>query len=171
MNLREEILKEHSKAQCDKIVQWVGHSQKRLDELFYLFCSDEYRVAQRASWPLSYCIIAHPGLIEKHFDTLLKNLQRSDIPGAVKRNTVRLLQEANIPEKYEGAIMNLCFDFVASPQEAIAVKAFSLTILGNLSERYTEIIPELKLLIEEQLPHQTAAFNSRPKQLEKKWGG
>ncbi|MEJ7671786.1 MAG: hypothetical protein WKF59_03550 [Chitinophagaceae bacterium] len=49
MNLRDEILKEHSKAQCNKIVQWVGDSQKRFEELFHLFLTDEYRVVQRAA--------------------------------------------------------------------------------------------------------------------------
>ena len=33
MNLREEILKEHSKAQCTKIVNWVGTNQQRFDEV------------------------------------------------------------------------------------------------------------------------------------------
>ncbi len=37
MNLREEILKEHSKTQCTKIVDWVGDSQQRFDELFQFF--------------------------------------------------------------------------------------------------------------------------------------
>ncbi len=62
MNLREEILKEHSKAPCNKIVQWIGSNQKRFDDLFELFLNDEYRVTQRAAWPLSYSVIAHPGL-------------------------------------------------------------------------------------------------------------
>jgi len=56
MKLREEILKEHSKAQCNKIVEWVGKSQLRFDELFHLFISDENLVVQRASWPVSYCV-------------------------------------------------------------------------------------------------------------------
>ena len=54
MKLREEILKEHSKAQCTKIVKWVGSNQQRFDELFDLFLNDEYRVVQRAAWPVSY---------------------------------------------------------------------------------------------------------------------
>ena len=49
MNLLEEILKKHSKEQCQKIVLWVGPSQERFDELFYLFLNGEYRVTQRAA--------------------------------------------------------------------------------------------------------------------------
>ncbi|MBK7883084.1 MAG: hypothetical protein IPJ81_04200 [Chitinophagaceae bacterium] len=63
-NLRQEILKEHSKAQCIKIVQWVGQFQQRFDELFTLFLNDEYRVVQRAAWPMGNCVMTTPVLIK-----------------------------------------------------------------------------------------------------------
>ena len=62
MHLRETILAEHSKANCTRIANWVGSNQQRFDELFGLFLNDEYRVVQRAGWPLSYAVIAHPQL-------------------------------------------------------------------------------------------------------------
>lgn len=168
-DLRTELLKEHSKIQCNKIVDWVGHSQQRFDELFLLFLNDEYRVVQRASWPVSYCVEAYPILIKKHFSKLIDKLQKPDQHDAIKRNAVRLLQHVSIPEKYQGHIMDICFKYVESPTEAVAIKAFSLTVLGNLSKLYPEILPELKLLIEEQLPHQTAAFKSRAKTILKQF--
>lgn len=163
MNLLEEILREHSKEQCNKIVKWVGNSQQRFDELFHLFLTGEYRVTQRAAWPISYCVEIHPAFIKKNFAKLISNLQRPNRHNAVKRNTVRLLQYVDIPKKLQGRVMDICFGYVASPGEAVAVKAFSLTVLGNLAKLYPDIIPEIKLLIEEQLPNQTAAFKSRAK--------
>jgi hypothetical protein len=59
--------------------------------------------------------------------------------------------------------MDICFSYLSSPTEAVAVKAFSLTVLGNLAKQYPDIIPEIKIIIEEQLPHQTAAFKVRAK--------
>jgi hypothetical protein len=169
-NLREQILKEHSKAQCTVIVNWVGANQQRFDELFNLFLTDEYRVVQRAAWPVSYCVIAYPNFITKHWSSLIKNLQKPNLHNAVKRNSIRLLQDINIPKKYQGQIMDICFSYVESPVEAVAVKAFSLTVLGNLAKQYPEIIPEIKLLIEEQLGRQTAAFKSRAKMFLKEVG-
>jgi hypothetical protein len=162
-NLREQILKEHSKAQCTVIVNWVGANQQRFDELFNLFLTDEYRVVQRAAWPVSYCVIAHPNFITKHWSSLIKNLQKPNLHNAVKRNSIRLLQDISIPKKYQGQIMDICFKYVESPTEAVAVKAFSLTVLSNLTQQYPEIIPEIKLLIEEQMGRQTAGFKSRAK--------
>jgi hypothetical protein len=162
-NLREQILKEHSKAQCTKIVNWVGANQQRFDELFTLFLNDKYRVVQRAAWPVSYCVIAHPNFISKHWGRFIKNLQKPNLHNAVKRNSIRLLQNIAIPQKYQGQIMNICFKYVESTAEAVAIKAFSLTVLSNLAQQYPEILPEIKLLIEEQLGRQTAAFKSRAK--------
>ena len=165
MDLRETILKEHSKAQTNKIVKWVGDDQKRFDELFNLFLNDEYRVIQRASWPLSYCLIKYPKLIQKHFGKLLENLRKSNLHNAVKRNTVRLLQDITIPRKFHGEVMNICFEYIADPKEKVAIKAFSLTILQNFSRQYPEIKQELKTIIEDRWNYETAAFRSRAKKI------
>jgi len=172
MNLRETILAEHSKANCNKIVNWVGHSQKRFDELFSLFLhsdpeSSRDRITQRAAWPISYCVIDHPDFISKHFSKLVKNLHKPGIHDSVKRNTVRLLQHITIPKKFHGKIMDLCFQYISSPGEPVAIKAFSLTILQNLSTQYPEIKNEIKLIIEERWEHETAAFKSRAKKFMK----
>lgn len=86
MNLQEEILKEHSKAQCLKIVQWIGNCQQRFDELLYLFLTGDYRVTQSAAWPLSYCVEANPFFIKKNFSKLINNLQQPNLHNAIKRN-------------------------------------------------------------------------------------
>lgn len=59
--------------------------------------------------------------------------------------------------------MEICFKYLESPDEAVAIKAFSLTVPGRLAKKYPEIVPEIKLIIEEQLPYQSAAFKSRAK--------
>ncbi len=163
MELRKTILAEHSKAQTNAIITWVGNSQERFDALFHLFLTDEYRVVQRAAWPLSYCVIEHPQLIKKHFKELVTNLHTPGLSDAVKRNTVRVLQHIDIPERFQGEIMNLCFDYIASPDEAAAVKAFALTILQNLAQYYPEIKDEVKIIIEDRWEVESPAFRSRAK--------
>lgn len=165
MNLRETILAEHSKANCTRIVKWVGSNQQRFDELFNLFLHDEYRVVQRAGWPISNLVIVNPLLIQKHFAKLLKNVRKPGLHDAVKRNTVRLLQDITILKKFHGEVMDLCFNYIISPYEKVAVKAFSLTVLENLSKQYPEIKHELKTIIEDRWDFETAAFKSRAKKI------
>jgi hypothetical protein len=165
MDIHQLLLKEHSKKQTDRIVRYIGGDKDRFAVLIGLFFRGEYRITQRAAWPLSYCVRAHPGLIQPYFKQLLDNLKRKDCHVAVTRNTMRLLQDVDIPKKFHGRVMSVCFDFVQSPETPIAVKAFSLTILSHLSADYPEIRSELKLLIEDQWEHSTPAFRSRAKRV------
>jgi hypothetical protein len=169
MDLKKEILKEHSKAQCDKIVHWVGDDQNRFNELFTFFLTGEYRITQRAAWPLSHCAIAHPHFMQHHFKPLLENLKRDGLHDSIKRNTVRFLQSVEIPEAYEGPVMEICFKYLEAPTEAVAIKAFSLSMLEKLAKKYPEIVPEINLIVEAQLPHQSAAFRSRVKNFRKQF--
>ena len=165
MDLHQLLRSEHSKKQTDRIVRYIGDDAARFAVLMELFFKGEYRITQRAAWPLSYCVRAHPALIDPYFRPLLDNLARKDIHVAVIRNTVRLLQDVDIPKRYHGRVMSTCFDFIQSAETPIAVKAFSLTILANFSSQYPEIRAELQLIIEDQWEHATAAFRSRAKKI------
>jgi hypothetical protein len=61
--------------------------------------------------------------------------------------------------------MNICFEFIASNDTAVAIKAFALTVLQHLSKEYPDIKAELKLVIEERWPYETAAFRSRARKI------
>lgn len=163
MDLLKLLRAEHSKRQTDRIVAYIGDDKERFAALIKLFFTGEYRITQRAAWPLSYCVRRHPELIGPYYRQLLDNLGRKDIHVAVIRNTVRLLQDVNIPKRWHGRVMSLCFDFVADPEAPIAVKAFALTILSKLSCDYPEIRGELTLLIEAQWEEATPAFRTRAK--------
>jgi hypothetical protein len=165
MDFEQLLRAEHSKRQTDRIVEYVGSDKRRFAALIRLFFAGEYRITQRAAWPLSYCVRAHPELIGPYFKPLLDHLKRKDIHVAVVRNTVRLLQDVEIPKKYHGRVMSTCFDFIQSVETPIAVKAFSLTILSGLADEYPEIRGELRLIIEEQWEHSTPAFRSRAKKV------
>jgi hypothetical protein len=161
MTLRDMILTKYSKSQTNKVVKWVGNSQQRFDELFNLFLKDEHRVTQRAAWPLSYAVRSHPELINKHLGKLIRNLRKEGLHDAIKRNSVRILEHIEIPKRYHGEVMDICFSYIQSPTEAVAIKAFSLTVLGNLLPLYPEIKNELKLIVEERWEDETAAFRVR----------
>jgi hypothetical protein len=90
MNLYQLLEEEHSKKQCDRIVKYIGRDKERFAGLAQLFLKGEYRITQRAAWPLSYCVRAHPELIGPYFKRLLDNLGKDAIHVAVIRNTLRL---------------------------------------------------------------------------------
>ena len=159
--LREMLLKEHTTAQRDAIIKWVGTDATRLNCLLKLFLANEYRVTQRAAWPIGYIGEKNPELIKEYLDQLVNNLRQPSLHQAVKRNTLRLLQTIEIPEELHGTLLHACLGFLESMDETVAVKAFALTVLERLSRYYPEILPEIRLIVEAQLPHQTPAFKVR----------
>ncbi|RYY53087.1 MAG: hypothetical protein EOO09_19230 [Chitinophagaceae bacterium] len=165
MDLQQVLRNDHSKAGIDKVIRWVGDSQLRFDELFNLFTGQDNRLAQVSGWPVSYCTAAHPGFIGKHWKKLLANLDRPGIHDAIKRNTYRLLQDVPIPEKYQGEVMNRCFESILAPAEKPAIKAFALTVLDNLSSKWPEIRNELKTSIETLWEYESPAFRARARKI------
>jgi hypothetical protein len=75
----------------------------------------------------------------------------------------------DIPEPHHGVVMNSCFDFLADPQETIAVRCFSMSVLDNLSKIYPEIRQELVAILEDGLANEaTAGFRARAKKILKR---
>lgn len=165
MVLREEILKEHSKAHALSIANYACQSKTNFKELMRCFLDDEYRLAQRAAWGVCFAAKMKPEMIYPHIKDLVSVLHKKNVHDAVIRNSVRVLQEIEIPEQYHGEVMDACFQFLEKPMTPVAIKAFSLTTLFKLSKTYPEIKPELKLIINDRLDYETAAFKSRAKKI------
>ena len=163
MNLKEAILKEHSKRQVIKILRWVGKDKKRFNELMKLFLTGEDKVKTHAAWAFSYAAIEQPQLASPHLKNLIENLQKPGLHDAVKRNTLRFLQEINIPEKFQGMLTEICFRFLLTPKETIATKCFAMTTAANICKQHPELARELKMIIDELLLHPTPGITSRAK--------
>lgn len=167
MNIKEELLKQqiHFKADAIRITEYACSSAKRFKELMDCFLSNEYRLAQRAAWSVSSATRSKPDLIAPYIKHIVAQLRRTDVHNAVIRNSVRILEDIAIPEEYHGDVMNACFAFIEKPATPAAIKAFSLTTLYNLSMQYPEIKAELKLIIEERIDNETAAFKARVRKI------
>jgi len=160
MTLKEDLLKEFSKQHTVDLSKKIGADQDFFDELIELFLHEESRVTQRAAWVVTHCVDNHNWLIEKHLESIILNLQ-NEVSDAVKRNTVRILSFMEIPEDLTGITAEICFNFLNSGKEPVAIKAHSMTVLFNIVKKYPELKEELKLSIEDQLPFGSAGFKSR----------
>ena len=85
-----------------------------------LFFDTEYRISQRAAQTVSHCIDKNSELIIPYIGQLISNLENNP-EVAIKRNTVRILQNQEIPEEYQGILVEKCFEYLLSSNEAIAI--------------------------------------------------
>ncbi|MCB0488830.1 MAG: hypothetical protein R2820_04570 [Cyclobacteriaceae bacterium] len=168
MNLIKTLQSDFSKQTVNKIVAHIGNDPARFKTLVDAFLAGHYRTTQRAAWPLSYCVKAHPELIKPHLKNIIKNLDKPGIHDAVKRNTVRFLQFIDIPKSMHGITLDACFPLLENKKEPIAIRVFAMTVLANLADTYPEIKGELIAVIEDQMPYGSAGFISRGKKILKK---
>ena len=170
MDLKKTLLQGHSAVLTRKIVDYVGSNKTRFKVLVELFLAGPYRITQRAAWPLSYCVERYPELIKPHFKALLTMLKQQHTHVAARRNILRLLQFVEIPARYRGQIVTLCFDLLQDRKEPVAVRVFGMTVLANLVVYEPGLAGELKIVIEDHLPYGSPAFVSRAKKVLKMIG-
>jgi hypothetical protein len=167
MNIKEALLDDeaYNRQHILEVSEYACASPENFKALMQCFLSNDYRLAQRAAWSVSWAARKKPALVKPHIQSLVAQLDRTDVHNAVIRNSVRVLEAIDIPAEFHGDVMNACFGFIEKPSTPAAIKAFSLTTLFNLSKIYPEIKQELKLIIEDRMEHETAAFKSRGKKI------
>jgi len=168
MNLRASILEEHSKEMAMKVVAYVGESQDRLAEVLTLAEDREVKLAQRASWPLSYIFDAHPEMINPNVPRMLKLLDEP-VHDAIPRAVLRAFaQVPKLPEDYWGEILEVAYEKLQNPKVPVAIRVHCMQIIFNVSRFIPELGEELKLILETQMTEASAGFQSRARKLIKK---
>lgn len=160
MNMRQEILDDRSKPNIVRLAKYIGDDKAKFSELVKLLDDEDKVVSQRAAWVLSYCAEFSPELIDPYMAAFISLLDASQ-PDAIKRNILRLLQFRSIPAELQGEVVTRCFDLLQSAREPVAIKAFGMTVLYNICKEQPDIAPELCMVIEDLLPHGTAAIRHR----------
>jgi hypothetical protein len=154
-----------SKSLATRVADYACTSDHAFKELVHCYLSDNYKLAQRAAYCLGIAARKRNDLMQPYAGILVDQLKRNDVHDAVIRNSARILEEIEVPEQLHGEVMDACFGFIQNRQSAIAIRAFSLTILYRLSLIYPEITNELRFVIEEHMDYETAAFRSRGKKI------
>lgn len=170
MDIKARLAEEHSKSLTHKIVASVGNDKERFNELILIFLGDDRRLAQRASWPLSYVLIRYPHLLNPYFDVFIEKLDDGNNHPAIIRNILRVLQEIDIPETYHGVLVDKSFKFILSETQPAAIRAFALTVASRICKPYPELVNELRLILNElavlpQLPSMRSRLKKALKEL------
>lgn len=164
MDIKEEILKEHSRKQATKIADYIGNDKEKFGQLMKFFFTNNTILSQRSAWVMSSCVIAFPTLIVPYLKQLLENLENPVHP-AVKRNSIKVLELIEIPSAFMGIATNVCFKILLSNKEEVAQQAYAMSVLYNIAKKEPELKNEIKLVIEDMLPHGSPAILSRGKKV------
>jgi len=163
MNIKKEILKEHSKKQGQKVARYISDDKARFKELMGYFMGNDYRLTQRAACVMNEVLILYPEMIFPYLEKAVLLLDKP-VHVAVKRNLLRIMQFIRIPEVLHGRTVESCFKLIYSPEEPLAIKVFSMTVICNLTKIHPELKNELKITVEELMKKDSSpAIQSRGK--------
>ena len=132
--------------------------------LFRIFLKDEVPVSWKAAWVADVVSERRPDLLEPYIDTLITKLGtfKND---STKRETLRMLARSSLPKEHLGQLITLCFDWLTSGKEPVAVKMFSMEILYRISQHEPELKKELADSIEWRMQEETPGFRAHGKKL------
>lgn len=170
MDIAVALLQEHSSENMSNIAKYIGNDEVKFKELMGFVLEGEGKHPQYASWVMMYCAEKYPRLFVPYIADLLPILKDKKVHDGVKRTIVRTLQTCELPEELRGEIYEACFLLLTDPDESIAVKAFSITVLHRIALFYPELAPELCLAIEQQIHFGSTGLKNRGRKILALWG-
>lgn len=166
--LRKLLLSEHSRSMAERVVNEIGDDPVRARALVELLDEGDYRLTQRASWPLGIIGEQNHHVLKPFLHELVLKLQEPAHP-ALHRNIVRLFESAEIPEAERGLLAEACFHFLYTAETPIAIRCFSMSVLHRICLAEPELANELCLYIEDRMPYESPGFRSRGKKILAYW--
>jgi len=166
MNLKEQLLKEHSRNNTDYITRFIGNSPAKFKQIIDIIYNAEPPLPQRAAWLLATVNALHPEWLTPYLAKFINTIKEFEVD-AVRRNMMVVLASQTIPEDLQAKLIDTCFELIDLPQEKVVVKVHAMQAIANIAKIHPELTGELNLVIEEQLPHSSAAFKARARMIMK----
>lgn len=166
MNYKTQLLKEHSRSNTDYITKAIGNKAGDFSQIIDIIYSEQPPLPQRAAWLLASVNDIHPELLAPYIPQFIKTITGFKVD-AIRRNMMVVLASQPIPKKLQAKLIDICFKFMLSAEEKVVVKVHAMQVIANLAKEHPELTGELMLVIEDQLPKNTAAFSARARLITK----
>lgn len=147
MNIQKALTKEHSKQTVVKIVGYIGNNPKRFAELMAVFYGDDSRMSQRAAWSMSDIVLKNPELVRPYEKEMVDFLAQ-DKPDGILRNILRIFQDVDFSEEHSGLAFENAFNLMLNPKCAVAIRAFSISTVVRICQKYPELKNEVSEAID-----------------------
>lgn len=163
MNLKAELLREHSARQTEKLTDYACLRRSHFEELLNVFFQGTPREKQLAADVLAMSSIQRAMWFLPHLEALLAAAQPTvGHHPAVRRAVAKALQFIAVPEEWQALAFDTCLGMLLAPAEPVAIKVYALSAAARLARPYPELAQELLAVAQQVLSHTTSsAFRSR----------
>jgi hypothetical protein len=158
------LMVESSRRNTDLVADLVLKKPELFDEIVRIFLDNKGPVGWKAAWVADVVSEKRPDLLEPYIEEIVSQLG-SFLNDGVKRESLRMLARSPLPKEQLGLYITLCFTWLTSAQESVAVKMFSMEILYRISQQEPEMKKELADSIEWRMQEEPPGFRAHGKKL------
>ncbi len=155
------------------VAQWVIEHPETFPDLLNFCFKTEEEISYRATWVLEFVCAEKLNLLLHHLDLFLKK-----IPKVHKDQALRPLAKIcemlvvayyknkdpsvikTLELKHKETLTECCFDWLITKQK-VACKVYSMMTLYYLGTEFEWIHPELRIIIEQNIHNESAAYKAR----------
>jgi hypothetical protein len=159
-SLEELLMTEISRRNTDLVSDLILKKPELFDNLMVIFLENQEPVSRRAAWIADTCSEKEPVLLDPWIGKIIDSLPSFSHDG-LKRHSLRMLSRSVLPSNRLGKLISLCFDWLTSPKESVAVKVFCMEILYRVSQNEPDIRQELIDSIEWRMSEESPGFRTR----------
>lgn len=147
------VLNDSSRSLMDYTAAMVGDDPKQFRELLDLAYQEKRPLCMRAARVADLCCERNPDLVRPYLVEMVRRL-----PGLKDMSVKRIFMHILIrhswvdDEEAMGILVDTLFRWLQDDSQAIAIKAYSMVILGNIAERLPDLKGEMAAVLEETIP-------------------
>ncbi len=160
-SLEELLLFEMGRRNTDMVANIILQRPELFSELMDHFLRGDEPVNRRAAWVVDIVSEQRPDLLTPYLDPIAIAMQDFQ-HDALKRHALRILARSPLPgHELLGEVINLCFEWLTSPEIPAAPKVFCMELLYRISENEPDLKKELADSIEWRIQEETPGVKNR----------
>jgi len=163
-DMRAMLLAEMSRKNTDFVKDVVLSNPELFKELIQLALLNEEPVSRRAMWVIDVASEKNPAILKPYLNDLIIHLSKYNHDG-LKRHTLRMLSRYDIRFDDFLHILDLCFEFIKSAKESVAVRYQAMNLLYVMSNKEPDLKYELATTIEMQMHEGSIGLKNHSRKL------
>ncbi len=152
MTLSELILSEYNKVHAELVADYVIMNPHLVQEMVGIVYMQEEPLSRRGAWSLRILSQKRVDLVEPMVPEIIDRIRElTDVP--VLKLVLAVLVETEIPEEYQGEILQFTSEVLTNTNSSIASLIYSMDIFYKLSLNESDLLNELRFMLEQILPY------------------